>query len=352
MGNCLCCAIVGESSLGVVEELGKFSRILDPGFYCINCCFESVAHRPSLMLQQFTTNVETLTKDRISVTIKVGIQYKINYENIVPKKLYYESNDNNNDNNDDNEKSCDPISTVNKSKSKSNKNINANESTLLLEPISYQSSNIHSSNSESNPVYRATYKTKNPVGQMIQFIEAYFRGIGCDFTMNELFVSKGKLSDKLTDILNKEMFPYGFIISSVRIMDIDPPANVKQAMNMVAESVNKREATINTAEANKVAKILSAEADSEVRRLEGEGIAKQRNAIADGLKGSLIDANGENTELTQKEFMTAMMTYHYIDTLNKIAERGGNTFILSAAADATKSIEEQMRTAILSTQSK
>lgn len=339
MGNCLCCAVIEESSLGIVEEFGKFSRILPPGFHCLNCFFESVAYRPSLILQQFTTNVETVTKDRISVTIKVGVQYKINHENIVPHMIHTESIN-------DKENTCTSIST---------KSRKVDEYIPLLDPlsrgvsVSYQNAIIPTPSTDTNPIYQATYKTRNPTGQMVQFIDAYFRGISCDHTMNDLFMSKSTFSDTLTNILNKEMHSYGFLINRVLIMDIDPPVNVKNAMNLVSESVSKREATVNNAEADKVAKILRAEADSEVRRLEGEGLAKQRQALVEGLKHSVTGICGNSIQMDPQQLTSTIVTMQYIDMIDRIGSKGHHTFILSAAPDAGKSFEEQVRTAILST---
>ena len=338
MGNCLCCAIIEESTIGVVESLGKYDRLLDSGFHCINCFFDHVAYRQSLKLEQFNTSVETITKDRISVTIKIGIQYKINNENITPMIIQSKRIDS-----DYSKKSKynDEIDFLVLEKSK--KSISSENSPL----ISYQNANIPIPSTD-NPIYQATYKTRNPVGQMIQFIEAYFRGISCNYTMNDLFISKSTFSDELTNILNREMHSYGHIIYKALIMDIDPPVLVKQAMNLVSESVNKREAVINNAEAEKSAKILRAEADSEVRRLEGEGLAKQRQALVEGLKQSVTGVCGEDIHMDPQQLTSTIVAMQYIDMIDRVGAQGKHTFIFSSAPNAAKTIEEQVRMAILS----
>jgi len=183
---------------------------------------------------------------------------------------------------------------------------------------------------------------------MIQIIDAYFRGISCDHSMNDLFVSKNTFSDTLTDILNREMYSYGYIIQKVLIMDIDSPLEVKKAMNLVSESASKREAMVTNAEAEKTAKILRAEADSEVRRLEGEGLAKQRKALVEGLKDSVTGMCGENFQMDPQQLTSTIVTMQYIDMIDRLGANKNNTFIFSAAPNAAKSIEEQMRMAMLS----
>jgi regulator of protease activity HflC (stomatin/prohibitin superfamily) len=105
--------------------------------------------------------------------------------------------------------------------------------------------------------------------------------------MKELFLSKQKLSGELLTLLNKEMNPYGFIILNAIILDIEPPKEVKETMNMVLSSQNKREAMINQAKAEKEAAILKAEGLCETRRLEGLGLASQRQSLVNGLKESI-----------------------------------------------------------------
>ena len=51
----------------MVENLGKFSRIVPAGLVCIMCPLESVVGRVSLRVQQLDVPCETKTKARIPV---------------------------------------------------------------------------------------------------------------------------------------------------------------------------------------------------------------------------------------------------------------------------------------------
>ncbi len=77
-----CCAVIDQSTVGIVESWGKYDRIIQPGFHCLNCFAERIHSRPSLRLDTINIKIETVTKESLSVTIMVGIQYKINDENI------------------------------------------------------------------------------------------------------------------------------------------------------------------------------------------------------------------------------------------------------------------------------
>jgi len=325
MGSYLGCAIIKESTVGMIENFGKFDRIVYPGCNCINCFTEKLAYTPSLKVETSNIKIETVTKESLSVTITVGIQYKINNENIeLVDNLEFRKD----------EVQLDNLSE--KSNLLTNKKYGG-----------YQNSNVIHSILDS-PIYKATYLTKSPISQISQFINSYFRTISCNHTMKDLFNSKNKLSNELEQILNKEMNKFGYIICKALIIDIDPPDSVKQTMNLVLASQNKRDAMLNDAEAQKAAAILHAEGIAETRRLEGIGLSQQRQALVDGLKQSVNGLCGEQAKLDPNELTSTIITMQYIDMLNTAATSGKNTFILQCNPGAASNVEDQVRTAILS----
>ncbi len=327
MGVCLGCAIIDESTVGLIENFGRFDRIIYPGCNFINCITESIAHKQSLQLTTTNIKIETVTKESLSVVITVGIQYKINNENInVLHNLEVDGDEIHLEHLGENSN----LLHNNRKQYKSYQNSNAIESIL------------------DNPIYKATYLTKSPEKQMDQFINAYFRTISCNHTMKELFNSKNKLSNELEQILNKEMNKFGFIICKALIVDIDPPDSVKQTMNLVLTSQNKREAMLNEAQAEKATMILRSEGIAETRRLEGIGLAQQRQALVDGLKQSVTGMCGEQAKIDPHEFTSTIITMQYIDMLHNAATSGKNTFILQCSPNAGTNIEDQVRNAILS----
>ena len=69
-------------------------------------------------------------------------------------------------------------------------------------------------------------------------------------------------------------------LDSVQVKDIQLDARVLDAMNSVVASAKNKLAAINDAEGRKQSDILNAEADKQVKKLIGEGMALQREAIA------------------------------------------------------------------------
>ncbi|KAL4448951.1 hypothetical protein ABPG77_007668 [Micractinium sp. CCAP 211/92] len=82
MGNA-CCTCVDQSSVEVIEQFGKFSRIAYPGFNTVWCCIgERVAGGLSLRIQQLDVRCETKTKDNVFVDVVVSVQYQVIRESL------------------------------------------------------------------------------------------------------------------------------------------------------------------------------------------------------------------------------------------------------------------------------
>jgi hypothetical protein len=63
MGQVCCCMCVEQAKVGIVEKFGKYERIAEPGFQCVNwICGRRLAGYISLRVQQLDVRCETKTK--------------------------------------------------------------------------------------------------------------------------------------------------------------------------------------------------------------------------------------------------------------------------------------------------
>lgn len=76
------------------------------------------------------------------------------------------------------------------------------------------------------------------------------------------------------------------------ITDLDPDQRVKAAMNEINSSKRLKYSVAERAEGDKILQIKAAEAEAEAKYLSGVGVAKQRKAIVDGLRTSIVDFAG------------------------------------------------------------
>jgi regulator of protease activity HflC (stomatin/prohibitin superfamily) len=73
--------------------------------------------------------------------------------------------------------------------------------------------------------------------------------------------------------------------------------------------------------------VKEAEAEAESKRLQGRGIADQRNAIIMGFEES-ISAFGKNTDIDQKEIMNFVILTQYYDTMREMAKDNPNVIFM------------------------
>jgi regulator of protease activity HflC (stomatin/prohibitin superfamily) len=72
-----CCSCISTGSIGIVEELGKFKHLAEPGCLCLNPCTQSVAGRVSLRVKQLSVEVPTKSKDNVVVSLTIVVQYRV-----------------------------------------------------------------------------------------------------------------------------------------------------------------------------------------------------------------------------------------------------------------------------------
>ncbi|HEX2585330.1 MAG TPA: SPFH domain-containing protein [Steroidobacteraceae bacterium] len=74
---------VDTAHTGIVQRLGKFSRIASPGLNFKIPLIDTVVKKISLQVQQLDVKVETKTKDNVFVIIPISVQYQV-----IPEKVY------------------------------------------------------------------------------------------------------------------------------------------------------------------------------------------------------------------------------------------------------------------------
>ena len=104
---------------------------------------------------------------------------------------------------------------------------------------------------------------------------------------DDVFTSKEEIAQDVKTELTKSMETFGFAIIQTLVTDIEPASKVKAAMNDINAAKRLRAAAYEKAEAEKIQVVKAAEADAESKFLAGQGIARQRQAIINGLRESV-----------------------------------------------------------------
>ncbi len=170
-----------------------------------------------------------------------------------------------------------------------------------------------------------TYGVRNPIGAIENLTATTLRNVIGSMTLDETLTSRDQINAQMQDALDIATDPWGIKITRVELKNINPPEQIRDAMEKqmkaerekrekilfaegekqsaitVAEGAKQRK--ILQAEADKQATILKAEAEKERRIREAEGqadaIRSVQKANADGIQ-MLKDAGADESVLTIK----------------------------------------------------
>nr|CAD1829860.1 unnamed protein product [Ananas comosus var. bracteatus] len=301
MGQTFCCVQVEQSTVAIKEWFGKYNEALDPGCHCLPWILgQKIAGRLSLRVQQLDVRCETKTKDNVFVNVVASVQYHV----------------------------------------------------------------------LAGRAADAFYKLSNPSKQIQSYVFDVIRASVPKLNIDDVFEQKNDIAKAVEDELEKAMSAYGYKIVQTLIVDIVPDEHVKRAMNEInagnvwqilgekylllllyqcsVTAARLRLAAKEKAEAEKILQIKRAEGEAESKYLAGLGIARQRQAIVDGLRNSVL-AFSENVPGTSaKDVMDMVLVTQYFDTMKEIgaASKATSVFIPHGPG-AVRDVAAQIRDGLL-----
>eukprot|EP00392_Amoebophrya_sp_AT5.2_P000407 g408.t1 len=173
----------------------------------------------------------------------------------------------------------------------------------------------------------AYYKLANPAVQIHSYVYDAVRSTIPNLTLDQVFEEKNEVSDKVEEQLAEQMEYFGYKIFAALIVDVSPAATVRNSMNEINANKRKRVAAAEIAEAQKIFSIKRAEAEAESKYLQGEGIARQRRAIVEGLRDSVNEFSEKIEGMKAKDVLELVLITQYFDTLKDIGEKTGTSTV-------------------------
>lgn len=200
----------------------------------------------------------------------------------------------------------------------------------------------------SQNVEAAMYKLTDVRMQIDSYVSDVVRSRVPNMTLDEAFEKKDEVSEAVAEHLVKEMASYGFVVHKALVTGLVPNQEVVSSMNEINKQRRLRDASIMAAEAEKIKVVKAAEASADAAQLQGEGIARQRRAIIDGLRESIT--SGTETRLSTDKVSELLLITQYFETLRDIAASSkAQTVFLPHSAGAVADVAEQVRSGVAST---
>ena len=195
-------------------------------------------------------------------------------------------------------------------------------------------------------VQDAYYKLEDPEVQMQAYAFDVVRSHIPSMDLDEAYADADTIAKHIQDTLHAQMATYGYEIVKALITNIEPDQRVKDAMNNINASQRNQVAAAAQGDAQKTLAVKKAEGERETMRLQGEGVAAERKAIAEGLHESLeiIAQHG----LDPREAMALVALTQYTDMIRSLGESAqSNTILLPHSPSGVGDLLSQIREGVL-----
>lgn len=280
--------IVQQAEVMVIERLGKYSRTLHSGINIIWPIIDKpreITWRYVIEGMDDQKHVRFRTKTRIDIRETV---YDFPKQNVITKD-----------------------------------NVNVQINALLYFQI-------------MDPV-RAIYEIENLPDAIEKLTQTTLRNVIGELELDESLSSRDTINSKLRTILDDATNKWGVKVNRVELQDINPPEDIKQAMEKQMRAERDRRAAVLDAEGKKTAKVLEAEGfreseikkaegekQSEILRAEGEAQARIKTAEAEAeaiklITNAISSKNGDP--------INYLIATKYIDTLQEMVSGKDNKTI-------------------------
>jgi regulator of protease activity HflC (stomatin/prohibitin superfamily) len=141
---------------------------------------------------------------------------------------------------------------------------------------------------------KAMYQVENLALAIEQLTMTNLRNVMGELTLDQTLTSRETINTKLRTVLDEATEKWGVKVTRVELREIEPPAQIKQAMAKQMTAERERRAEVTKAEGDKAAAILQAEGEKVSRVLRAEAERDSSIALAEGRKqAAILDAAGK-----------------------------------------------------------
>ena len=195
----------------------------------------------------------------------------------------------------------------------------------------------------TDPV-RAAYEIANLPDAIEKLTQTTLRNVVGELDLDQVLSSREHINTKLREILDDATHKWGAKVARVELKDVNPPRDIRDAMEKQMRAERDRRAAILTAEAGKQSAILEAEGirQSEINKAEGTKQARILSADAEAAaRLKVAEAEAQAIErITQAIKGTGgdparyLIAIRYLETLKEMAS-GQNNKVIYLPYEAT-----------------
>lgn len=188
-----------------------------------------------------------------------------------------------------------------------------------------------------------TYGVDNPISAIENLTATSLRNIIGNLELDESLTSRDTINTQMRATLDEATDPWGIKVNRVEVKNIEPPADIQEAMEKQMRAERERRESILRAEGEKRSAILEAEGQKEsaIRKAEGRKAARvlEAQAISESAileaegqaKATILAANAEAKALTAIQNTKpndALLALKKVEALGKLGEGRATKIVL------------------------
>jgi regulator of protease activity HflC (stomatin/prohibitin superfamily) len=190
---------------------------------------------------------------------------------------------------------------------------------------------------------KAVYEINNLPNAIEKLTQTTLRNVIGELELDKTLTSRDTINTKLREILDEATDKWGVKVNRVELQDIEPPKEIKVAMEKQMRAERDRRAKILEAEGDKRSQILVAEGDKEAKITRAEGIARSTFLLAEA-EAKAIKEVAEAIKSTQTDPAQYLIAMKYINAFSEVVKNNDKTLVVpyesSAMLGSLQSIKE------------
>lgn len=193
---------------------------------------------------------------------------------------------------------------------------------------------------------KATYEINNLPDAIEKLSQTTLRNVIGELDLDKTLTSRDTINSKLRQILDDATDKWGVKVNRVELQDINPPREIKRAMEKQMRAERDRRAKILVSEGEKRSKILVAEGNKEAQIAEAEGEAKAKLLVAQA-EAKAIEKVAQAVKATDTDPAHYLLAVKYIKAFNEIVQKDDKTVVIpyeaSSMLGSVKALEKVFR---------